>query len=191
MWLCQQAARLWLPLTSKSHGGQMAYKLRYSDYITPSGPPDPAAWIGPPGPPGPTGPHPKALKVPRVSPAIRSLRPPRREPIWTRGARTVLMWSPVLPLTGGTVTGVLAAPTPDPATNTTQVATTAYVTTRRVSSYLAACDRLARSLGRSRRAGRHVNSPPNKGAITPDPGQTIRRAHPRHGLRRKMRWRHR
>jgi len=34
----------------------MAYRLNYSDYsTTTSGPPDPAAWVGPPGPPGPTG----------------------------------------------------------------------------------------------------------------------------------------
>ena len=33
----------------------MAYKLHYSDYSTASGPPDPAAWVGPPGPQGPTG----------------------------------------------------------------------------------------------------------------------------------------
>jgi len=33
----------------------MAYHLRYSDYITPAGPPDPARWIGPPGPMGPPG----------------------------------------------------------------------------------------------------------------------------------------
>ena len=34
----------------------MAYRLKYSDYITTaSGPPDPAAWIGPPGPTGPAG----------------------------------------------------------------------------------------------------------------------------------------
>ena len=34
----------------------MAYSLKYSDYPTASGPPDPARWQGPPGPPGPTGP---------------------------------------------------------------------------------------------------------------------------------------
>ena len=34
----------------------MAYKLRYSDYVTSSGPPNPAEWVGPPGPPGPAGP---------------------------------------------------------------------------------------------------------------------------------------
>src|SRR6478609_8273632 len=34
----------------------MAYKLRYSDYSTSEGPPDPGEWVGPPGPPGPTGP---------------------------------------------------------------------------------------------------------------------------------------
>ena len=34
----------------------MAYRLSYSDYITTtSGPPDPAAWVGPPGPQGPPG----------------------------------------------------------------------------------------------------------------------------------------
>lgn len=36
----------------------MAYRLRYSDYTTTSGPPDPAEWVGPPGPPGPPGPMP-------------------------------------------------------------------------------------------------------------------------------------
>ena len=35
----------------------MAYRLSYSDYATASGPPDPAAWVGPPGPPGPVGPQ--------------------------------------------------------------------------------------------------------------------------------------
>ena len=35
----------------------MSYKLRYSDYATPSGPPNPAEWIGPPGPMGPVGPQ--------------------------------------------------------------------------------------------------------------------------------------
>jgi hypothetical protein len=36
----------------------MAYRLHYSDYsTTTSGPPDPAAWVGPPGPPGPPGPQ--------------------------------------------------------------------------------------------------------------------------------------
>lgn len=34
----------------------MAYRIRYSDYSTSSGPPDPARWTGPPGPPGPVGP---------------------------------------------------------------------------------------------------------------------------------------
>ncbi len=35
----------------------MTYRLKYSDYsTTASGPPDPAAWVGPPGPPGPPGP---------------------------------------------------------------------------------------------------------------------------------------
>ena len=35
----------------------MAYRLKYSDYSTTEGPPDPAAWVGPPGPPGPPGPQ--------------------------------------------------------------------------------------------------------------------------------------
>ena len=34
----------------------MTYSLRYSDYSTASGPPDPAEWVGPPGPKGDTGP---------------------------------------------------------------------------------------------------------------------------------------
>jgi hypothetical protein len=34
----------------------MTYRLRYSDYVTDSGPPDPSRWVGPPGPPGPPGP---------------------------------------------------------------------------------------------------------------------------------------
>jgi len=34
----------------------MAYRLQYSDYVTSEGPPDPAAWVGPPGPVGPAGP---------------------------------------------------------------------------------------------------------------------------------------
>jgi hypothetical protein len=34
-----------------------AYKLRYSDYQTNAGPPDPERWVGPPGPPGPPGPQ--------------------------------------------------------------------------------------------------------------------------------------
>ena len=34
----------------------MGYNLRYSDYGTPAGPPDPSEWVGPPGPPGPVGP---------------------------------------------------------------------------------------------------------------------------------------
>lgn len=56
----------------------MAYKLHYSDYsTTDTGPPDPAAWVGPPGPMGPPGPQ----GVPGPMPA---------------GA-------PFLPLSGGTV----------------------------------------------------------------------------------------
>jgi hypothetical protein len=35
----------------------MAYRLKYSDYITSEGPPDPAEWVGPPGPQGATGPE--------------------------------------------------------------------------------------------------------------------------------------
>ena len=34
----------------------MAYRLNYSDYVTASGPPNPAEWVGPPGPMGPPGP---------------------------------------------------------------------------------------------------------------------------------------
>ena len=34
----------------------MAYHLKFSDYSTSSGPPNPAEWVGPPGPPGPAGP---------------------------------------------------------------------------------------------------------------------------------------
>jgi hypothetical protein len=34
----------------------MGYNLRYSDYVTAEGPPDPSEWVGPPGPPGPVGP---------------------------------------------------------------------------------------------------------------------------------------
>ena len=39
----------------------MAYKLHYSDYVTPAGPPDPERWVGPPGPMGPPGPNPIVL----------------------------------------------------------------------------------------------------------------------------------
>jgi len=59
----------------------MAYHLRYSDYITPAGPPDPASWVGPPGPMGPPGPQ----GIPGPMPE----------------------GGPFLPLTGGTVTGPL------------------------------------------------------------------------------------
>lgn len=34
----------------------MGYNLRYSDYVTAEGPPNPEEWVGPPGPPGPPGP---------------------------------------------------------------------------------------------------------------------------------------
>jgi hypothetical protein len=57
----------------------MAYHLRYSDYVTPTGPPNPASWVGPPGPPGPQG--------------IQGEPGPMPE------------GGPFLPLTGGTVTG--------------------------------------------------------------------------------------
>src|SRR5207342_1416739 len=33
----------------------MAYRLKYSDYVTSEGPPDPLRWIGPPGPQGEPG----------------------------------------------------------------------------------------------------------------------------------------
>ena len=59
----------------------MAYRLNYSDYSTTTGPPDPAAWVGPPGPMGPPGP-----------PGPPGPMPPG---------------GPFLPLTGGTVTGPL------------------------------------------------------------------------------------
>ena len=104
----------------------MAYKLRYSDYSTPSGPPNPAEWVGPPGPPGPVGPQ-----GPQGIPGVAGNsfpEAPNDGSLYGRGGATVA-WSPVLPLAGGTVTGVLAAPTPPPGTNTTQVATTAFVTT--------------------------------------------------------------
>ena len=55
----------------------MAYHLRFSDYITPAGPPNPAEWVGPPGPMGPPG--------------------PQGEP------GPVAEGGPFLPLTGGTI----------------------------------------------------------------------------------------
>ena len=57
----------------------MAYRISNSDYSTASGPPDPAAWVGPPGPMGPPGPQ----GIPGPLPA----------------------GGPFLQLTGGTVTG--------------------------------------------------------------------------------------
>lgn len=77
----------------------MAYKLTYSDYPgTDTGPPDPARWVGPQGPagpPGPQGPVGPTGGVPEAS---------TDGAIYGRGGTTPA-WRPVLPLTGGTVTG--------------------------------------------------------------------------------------
>jgi hypothetical protein len=35
----------------------VGYQLKYSDYVTSEGPPNPEEWVGPPGPPGPPGPQ--------------------------------------------------------------------------------------------------------------------------------------
>ena len=106
----------------------MAYKLKYSDYVTSEGPPDPAEWIGPPGPPGPPGaPGPAGPQGPQGDPGDFA-EAPNDGKIYGRGGVTPA-WTPTLPLSGGTVSGVLATVTPAPGTNTPQVATTAYVVT--------------------------------------------------------------
>ena len=66
--------------TSKRKGHSLAYRIHYSDYSTAVGPPDPAAWVGPPGPMGPPGPQ--GIPGP------------------------VAEGGPFLPLIGGTVTGL-------------------------------------------------------------------------------------
>ena len=59
----------------------MAYKMNFSDYATPSGPPNPAAWIGPPGPPGPVGPQgPQGIPGQDGSGAVDSVCGPHRDP---------------------------------------------------------------------------------------------------------------
>lgn len=77
----------------------MAYNLHYSDYATQtSGPPDPARWVGPqgePGPPGPPGPVGPTGGVPEA---------PGDGTVYGRG-NSPQVWTGVLPLTGGTVTG--------------------------------------------------------------------------------------
>ena len=65
----------------------MAYKLSYSDYSTTTGPPNPAAWVGPPGPMGPPGPQ-----------GVPGPMPPG---------------GPFLSLTGGTVTGQVTVQPPN------------------------------------------------------------------------------
>ena len=110
----------------------MAYRLNYSDYPGSAGPPDPAAWVGPPGPPGPVGP--KGDQGDQGVAGNPFPEAPNDGALYGRGG-TAVVWSPVLPLTGGALTGPLAlagvstAPTATPATSTTQIASTAFVTT--------------------------------------------------------------
>ena len=79
----------------------MAYKLSYSDYSTASGPPDPAAWVGPPGPPGPVGPM-----GPVGPPGPDFPEAPADGRFYGRGGTTPT-WVAALPLSGGTVSGPL------------------------------------------------------------------------------------
>src|SRR5262249_29186246 len=80
---------------------------------------------GPPGPPGPPGPQgPSGASVPQV---------PGDGQIYGRGGITPV-WGPTLPLSGGSMSGAVAlagvstAPLAAPGTNTSQIASTAFVT---------------------------------------------------------------
>ena len=85
----------------------MAYKLAYSDYSTASGPPDPAAWVGPPGPVGPVGP--KGDQGDQGVAGNPFPEAPNDGALYGRGGATVA-WSPVLPLIGGTMGGPIVLP---------------------------------------------------------------------------------
>ena len=92
----------------------MAYHLKFSDYSTASGPPDPAAWVGPAGPKGDTGPQGiKGETGPQGAPGIPSVAVPP--------GGSIQAAIDALPATGGQV--LLTA-------NTTYVLTTGVTTTK-------------------------------------------------------------
>ena len=74
----------------------MTYSLRYSDYSTASGPPDPAEWVGPPGPPGPPGQQgPQGPTGPQGTPGIPSVAVPP--------GGSIQAAHDALPVTGGSI----------------------------------------------------------------------------------------
>ena len=85
----------------------MAYKLQYSDYSTTEGPPNPAAWVGPPGPPGPVGPSgPQGATGPQGPSGVVGSMPEAPMDGVAYGRKSGV-WTGVLPLSGGHVTGKL------------------------------------------------------------------------------------
>ena len=79
----------------------MAYHIKFSDYSTTEGPPDPAEWVGPPGPMGPVGP------VGPVGPPGPGGVPEAPAGGVTYGRLNGTTWTGVLPLAGGALTGPL------------------------------------------------------------------------------------
>ena len=96
----------------------MAYKLHYSDYPGSAGPPDPAAWVGPPGPMGPPGPQGIPGPIAEGGPFLPLVGGAVSGPISLPGNATSALHAvplqqlsaataggPFLPLVGGTVSG--------------------------------------------------------------------------------------
>lgn len=82
----------------------MTYKLKYSDYSTPSGPPDPASWIGPPGPMGPAGPT--GPQGEQGDPGVLDPEAPADGPVYGRGGAPAY-WQPVASSVAGRVGAVI------------------------------------------------------------------------------------
>jgi hypothetical protein len=83
----------------------MSLRLRYAGYpSTALGPPDPEEWAGPAGPQGPVGPQ--GPIGPQGAPGNPFPDAPTDGTIYGRGGSTPV-WSGVLPLAGGTLSGAL------------------------------------------------------------------------------------